>query len=204
MNKLTPEQINSLLEAGYELRALEFKSPFSWIDPASRWLKEKVTRAILGMTNTRFGGQIVVGIEEGKNGELVFKGLTEDELKSFEDYDRVKGYVDGFSYNDTNFDLAWGELQGKKYVVFTVQEFYEIPAICKDDGQEKDVLKRHQIYVRSKKAPYSTIPATETELREIIHMAVDKEKAELASRGWVKEGAQTPEQYYKEKIKDLI
>jgi predicted HTH transcriptional regulator len=204
MNKIADEQMAALLEAGYELRSREYKSPFSWTDVKSRWLKEKVTQAILGMTNTKSGGRIVIGIEEGDKGEIKLKGLIDEQVKSFEDYDSIKGYVDGFSHTETNFDISWGELDDKKYVIITVQEFDEIPAICKKDGQEKDIIKRAVIYCRSKKAPYSTIPATDIELREIIHMSVDKEKGELKSRGWVKEGEISPEEFYKDKIKDIL
>ena len=89
MNKLTEEQMAALLEAGYELRNREFKSPFLWPDINSRWLKEKVARAVLGMTNTRSGGQIIIGIEEGKKKELIPSGLTNDQLNSFENYDGI-------------------------------------------------------------------------------------------------------------------
>jgi len=203
MNILTDEQMAALLEAGYELRSREFKSPFLWSDANSRWLKEKVTRAVLGMTNTRLSGQIIIGVEEGKQKELILRGLTDDQLDSFKNYDRIKGYIDGFSHTETNFDISWGESQSKKYVVFTIQEFYEIPAICKKDGQEKDILKKDIIYARSKKAPYSTIPVTDIELREIIHMAIDKEKNDLKTRGWTKNDEVLPEDFYKSKIKDI-
>jgi len=203
MNKLTDEQMAALLEAGYELRNREFKSPFLWSDINSRWLKEKVARAVLGMTNTRLSGQIIVGVEEGKQKELILRGLTDNQLNSFKDYDSIKGYIDGFSHTETNFDISWGESQGKKYVVFNIQEFHEIPAICKKDGQEKDVLKKDVIYARSKKAPYSTIPVTDIELREIIHMAVDKEKNDLKTRGWTKKYEVLPEDFYKSKVKDI-
>lgn len=155
------------------------------------------------MTNTRSSGQIVIGVEEGKDKKLILTGLTDDQLKSFENYDGIKGYIDGFSHTETNFDISWGELKSKKYIVFTVQEFYEIPSICKKDGHEKDVLKKHTIYARSKKAPYSTIPVTDVELREIIHMAVDKEKSDLKLRGWIRAGEISPEDFYKSKIKDI-
>ena len=61
MKEITKEQIAVLLEAGYETRSIEYKAPFLWSDNNSRWLKEKVVRAVLGMTNTRTGGQIIIG-----------------------------------------------------------------------------------------------------------------------------------------------
>lgn len=206
MNKYTENRMAELLETGYELRSLEFKSPFLWSDIKSRWLKENVVKAVLGMTNTRDGGEIIIGIEEikkGKNKELKPVGLTDNEFNSFKDYDAIKGYIDGFSYTETNFDISWGKFEKNKYIIFTVRDFDEIPAICKKDSQEKDVLKKNVIYTRSKKAPYSTIPTTDIELREIIHMAVDKEKSELKKRGWIRKSEISPEDFYKNKIKDI-
>lgn len=140
MKKLPDKKIQSLIEVAYELRDREFKSAFSWADPKSSWLREKVARAVLGMTNIKYGGNIIIGIKEDTNGEnkkMVLEGLTENQLEGFGDYDAIKGFIDGFSYLDTNFDMGWGEYEKKRYVVLTVAEFYEIPVICKKDGQHK-------------------------------------------------------------------
>ncbi len=206
MKKLPDKKIQSLIEVAYELRDREFKSAFSWVDPKSSWLREKVARAVLGMTNIKYGGNIILGIKEDTNGEnkkMVLERLTEDQLESFGDYDAIKGFIDGFSYLDTNFDMGWGKYEKKRYVVLTVAEFYKIPMICKKDGQHKGVLRKDDIYVRSRKGPYSTIRTTELELREIIKMAADKERVELRGRGYVKTGKLTTEQFYKQQIKDL-
>jgi len=203
MKKLSEEQIAQLLEAGYELRDKEYKPPFSWDDGKSKWAREKVIRAILAMTNTRYGGQVMVGIEVEDDRKITLKGVTDEQLKSFDDMDGIKGVVDGFSFTNTDFDINWGEHEGKKYVVFTVQEFTEIPAICRKNGDSRGVLTAFDIYARSKKAPYGSIKATDAELREIIRMAVDKEKTDLKSRGWTKKSGVSPEEFYKQQIKGL-
>lgn len=203
MKQLSEEQITQFLEAGYELRNKEYKPPFRWDDGKSKWAREKVIRAILAITNTRYGGQVMVGIEVKDDRTITLKGVTDEQLKSFDDMDGIKGVVDGFSFTNTDFDISWGEHEGKKYVVFTIQEFAEIPAICRKNGNSKGVLTAFDIYARSKKAPYGSIKATDTELREMIHMAVDKEKIDLKSRGWTKKSGVSPEDFYKQQIKDL-
>ena len=130
--------------------------------------------------------------------------MNKDQLKTFEDFDGIKGYIDGFSYTNTDFDMAWGEHSGNRFVVITTQEFSEIPAICRKDGQTTGTLRKDDLYARSKRAPYGSIRATEAELREMIKLAVDKEKADLKSRGYVKKSAVSPEDYYKKQIEDLI
>lgn len=202
MKEISKEQLAMLLEAGYETRSIEFKPPFLWSDINSRWLKEKVVRAVLGMTNIRLGGQIIIGVSENQN-EIILEGLTDEQLDSFNDYDGIKGYIDGFSYTGTIFDISSGFFENKKFIIFSIQEFYEIPAICKKNGQERDILKKDIIYTRSIKAPYSTIPVTDMELREIIHMAVDKEKYDLEVRGWIRKMGIEPEKFYKDNIQDI-
>jgi len=85
MKKLSEEQIALLLEAGYELRNKEYKPPFRWDDDKSKWAKDKVIRAVLAMTNTRYGGQIVIGIEVKDDRTVILKGVTDEQLKSFDD-----------------------------------------------------------------------------------------------------------------------
>lgn len=204
MRKLPEEQIAQILEAGYELRNIEYKPPFDWNGAKSSWIKEKVIRAILAMTNTGYGGQLVIGIVVEEDRLTRLEGVTNEQLKSFEDFDAIKGTVDGYSFTNTDLDISWGDHEGKKYVVFTIQEFSEIPAICKKNGSSKGVLTAYDIYVRSKKAPYSSIKATDAEIREIIHMAVDKEKTNLKLRGWIKKLSVSPEEFYKNQINDIV
>lgn len=203
MKQLDNEQIAQLLETGYELRNTEYKPPFGWNGDQTDWIKEKIVRAILAMTNIRYGGRVVIGVEVREDRSINLMGVTDNQLRSFEDFDDVKGVVDGFSFTNTDFDINWGENENKKYIIFTVQEFSEIPAICRKNGGSRGILTAYDIYSRSKKAPYGSIKATEAELREIINMAVDKEKTNLKSRGWVKKSAVSPDEFYKKQIKDL-
>lgn len=205
MNKIDQKKLDSLLEVAYELRNREFKPPFSWADPPQGvlWLREKIARTILGMTNTPFGGDLIVGVEEGDKKGLSLTGVSDAQLESFQDFDGIKGFIDGFSSLATNFDIYWGEHKGQKYVVFTIQEFDEMPIVCRKNGQLAGVLTKDDIYARSKKAPYSTIKATDLEIREIVRMAADKEKSQLTGRGWKKADLLNPSQYYKKQVEDL-
>lgn len=178
--------MRELLElVAHESRTKEFKSPFVWNDPNSCWLKEKTIRAILGMANTKTGGNIIVGVEE-RLGKLIFTGLNEEQLSSFTNFDLIKDVVDSFSYSGINFEVGKGEFNNHHYVVFRVSEFLEIPAICKRNGQKKEVLCKDDIYSRAKTGKPSTIKATELELREIIEMAADKNISKLEKRGYTK------------------
>lgn len=204
MQHIAEQQLKLMLEGGYETRNKEFKSPFSWNDTNSLWLKEHVIRGVLAMTNTPFGGQIIIGIQENQtNKSLELIGLDQTQFDSFKDYDGIKGTIDGYAFSNTDFDIQEGDVDGKKFVIFNVQEFTELPIICRKNGQTNGVLGEYNFYTRSRKAPYSSIRATEIELREIIHMAVDKETTSLDKRGWARKDIVTVEAFYKDKIKDL-
>ena len=172
-----------LIEAGHESRNIEFKSPFSWTDDNSVWLREKVIKTILGLANTPDGGYVIVGIEEDEHRRPVFSGLDEDQINSFS-YDGVKGNVDGFSSTNPNFDISLATYQNKKFIVLKVEEFDDIPIICKNNSRTEQLLKKGVVYCRSRSGPPQTVPVTETEMREIIQKAVDKQQELLKRRGY--------------------
>jgi predicted HTH transcriptional regulator len=204
MNKLSDDKISTLLEISYELRNREFKDAFCWSDKNNTWIKEKITRAILGMTNIKSGGNIIIGVGEEKNTKkLLLNGLSKKQLDSFEDFDGIKGYVDGFSSNQTFFNIAYGEYKDKKFVVMSVEEFSEIPVLCKKNGVNPGILVKDDLYTRSMKGVYGTAKATELELREMIKMASDKEKTELNQRDWYKKENKLSEIFFTKQISDL-
>lgn len=206
MKKLSEDQLKPLLEAGYESRNLEYKPAFLWGEEKSIAIQERVIKGILAMTNTRAGGQIVLGVSELEDGTLELIGLSDAQLHSFENSDKVRGNIDKYAGSST-FDVVWGEHNGKKYVIFTIPEFDDQPIICKNNGQIQGngkILVKDELYVRSKKSPYSSIKATEVEFREIIGMAVDKEKIKLETRGWFRKGLVRPEDIYSSQISDLV
>jgi hypothetical protein len=102
-----------------ERRTLEFKPPFGWRAKDDLWVREKVTRAILGMTNTPTGGVIVVGVD-AETGSPVLRGLTDEQISSFEEVEAIKSYVDGFATSATNFDITIGKWAGSSYMVIRV------------------------------------------------------------------------------------
>jgi len=183
MKKMSDEEFSKLIKAAHESRQIEFKSPFSWVDDNSVWLREKVVRCILGMANTPDGGYLIIGIEEDVDKKPVFSGIEEDAVNTF-NYDVVKGVVDGYSFTGVNFEINQATYENKKFVALRVEEFDDIPVICKKDSQTEGTLKRGVVYCRSRSGPPKTIPVTETEMHEILQMAVDKQREHLKRRGY--------------------
>jgi hypothetical protein len=54
------EQFIELIQDGREKRNLEFKQSSPW---GSREFKDKITKSVLGLSNIRDGGDIVIGME---------------------------------------------------------------------------------------------------------------------------------------------
>ena len=203
MQILPDDEFRRLIEAGYESTRIEFKSPFSWKDDESLWLREKVIQTVLGLANTGDGGDIILGIETEDNKNIKLVGLDEGQLNSFS-YDLLKGAVDSFASPCVNFDISEGHYDNKRFIVIRVSEFEDIPIICKRDGQHKDlILRRGDIYCRSQSGPPGTIRATETEMREILELAIDKGMKKLTKRGYVPKETEDIKNLFDQQIKDL-
>lgn len=198
MKQMATSNFLSLIAAGHENRHIEWKQTFSWNDKNSIWLKEKVIRAMMGFANTPDGGYIIVGIKEGGGKGPRLNGLTAEELSSFV-YDTIKDSVDGFSSSPIIFEIFFSIYKNKKFVIIRVEEFDELPVICKKNSQNRGVLKKGVIYCRSRGGSPKTIPVTETETRELIQRAVDKQQEILRRRGWRYRGAEVKNLFHKQR-----
>lgn len=210
------EEFRLLVEAGHETRHIEFKQPFRWNDDNSVYLREKVIKAILGFSNTKDGGNIVIGITEDFDHHPQLVGLSGEEIQSFS-YESIKGQIDSFGTSIISFEIKEAEDKNKHFIVINVSDFEELPIICKKDSQTKDVMRRGDIYCRLLSGNISTDKATEKEMREIIEMATDKGDRKLNARGRIccpfigaypsmdkgDRDAQKVEDFFNQQIKDL-
>lgn len=202
MIKMPLEDFLPLIEAGHETRNTEFKSPFTWGEDKALWLQEKVIKAVLGFSNTKDGGNIVIGITEEVNSSPQLVGLSKDKIRSFS-YDDIKGQIDSFGSSAISFMIKEAEYNDKCFIVMQVGEFEELPIICKKDSQTKDIMRRGDIYCRLLSGNISTDKATEKEMREIVEMAIDKGNRKLRKRGYILKQEQKVEDFFAQQIKDL-
>ncbi|MCI0440654.1 MAG: putative DNA binding domain-containing protein [Chloroflexi bacterium] len=161
---MTDEEFAQILALNHELRGVEFKSPAPRND---RRLFAQVVRAVLGMSNIREGGVVVIGV----GASLERLGLSDEDLATWT-YDDV---ADGFAaYADpsVSFDLETKQHEGKSYVVIEVAEFEDIPVLCKRDYQ--GILRSGACYVRTRRKPETSELPTQTEMRGLLDMATDK------------------------------
>jgi len=139
----------------------------SWNDGLT---KAKITRAVLAMSNKRDGGAIVIGMQELKDKQFDPVGLSSSEVHTFNHdimADHIRQYADPY----VDFTVRTIKCDGKQFIVIQVKEFDEIPVICKRDGTD---LRNGAMYTRSRTKNESAEVSSQSEMRDIMEMAVDK------------------------------
>jgi len=163
------EEFYSLVALGEQTRNVELKRSISWDDPV---VKAKVVKTILGMSNIRNGGFLILGVEEREDG-FDLLGITDEHLSSF-NYDHVASEVARYAdpYATFRMEVVEDSEVNKKFLVFTIDEFREIPVICKINGREN--LREGTIYTRSRRMPSTVQVPTQSEMREIMSIAIER------------------------------
>jgi predicted HTH transcriptional regulator len=160
--------LSEIIGRGREQPGVEFKAGGSRKD---KRLLAKVIRAVIGMANRRDGGCVIIGIQENERGAPMPNGISSEDLVtwSYDDLaDSLAQYVDP----TVNFDLEAIESDGKTFVVILVQEFEDIPVLCKKDYP--DVLRAGACYVRTRRKPETLEVPTQVDMRDLLELAIDK------------------------------
>ncbi len=169
--------INYLISHGREERNLEYKQSMSWSNIAT---KMKVAKSAMAMANISDGGYILFG--EKKNGEVYEpEGMQKDHADSFKQ-DDVMEWVNKYADPYVDITVSPAERGGKPFVIIQVQEFDQLPVVCKKEGES---LKRGDVFTRSRRKYETARVGSQTEMREILDLAVDKEIRRLRSRGLI-------------------
>ncbi len=164
---MTDEEFAAILEFGQETVGIEFKGP----GPLSnRRLAAQIVKAMLGMANTRAGGAVIIGVEADRNAFNPV-GLADDDLDTWV-YDDLADRTAVYADPSVTFELEVKEYNGDSYIVITVEEFSDIPVLCKRDYP--DVFRAGACYVRTRRKPETTEIPTQTEMRDLLNLAIDK------------------------------
>lgn len=173
----TDAEFDELLALDHELPGVEFKGCGLRSD---RRLFPRVVRAVLGMANHSDGGRVILGVPE-VNGVLERRGLTDAETESWSNFDHVATLLGNYAEPSIRFDLKVFERDGRRFAIIGVDEFEEVPVICKADeppgtrsANEKPVLRRGACYVRSRRKPGTDEVQSYEDMRALIDLAVDK------------------------------
>ena len=185
MKKLIETKIQEILQGNTESLNTEFKATFDF--NTNIWMREKLIRSILAMSNTRDGGVIVVGVGETKDKLPNFTGVKDEHLSTF-NTDILKEKVESFSNFPVNYEIGFGLYKSANYIVISVAEFSLNPTICKKSGdnqQEKLILEEGAIYIRTQKdKPSSVKLSNPIDVQDLMDRITDKQISNLHKRGW--------------------
>lgn len=166
MADLLPTALLEHVHHGREERNLEYKEILDWTRAKHQI---KIAKCVLGMSNVRNGGVLVIGIR--KDGVPV--GLTEAQARLF-DQDHVSALVNEFAAPYAEITVTVGRDAPNSpmwFVVVEIKEFEEQPVICRKDGHE---LAQGGLYTRGRRIHETALVRSEAEMREILDMAVEK------------------------------
>jgi hypothetical protein len=174
---LTQNQFEELLALEHEIPGVEFKGPGPRGDD---YLRAKVARAVMGMTNRRDGGIVIIGVEE-RGGVLNPVGLSQNDVGSWRNNDHVINALANYMSPPASFDLSIREFQGKEFAVLEVHEFSDVPTICKkryhrnhQSGHLDVVLREGACYIRSRHKPETVEVSSLEHMRELLDLAIEK------------------------------
>lgn len=164
---MTDQEFAEIIALGHETRGVEFKGSGRSSD---RRFMAVVVRAMLGMVNHKDGGRVIIGVEDDA-GTLNRVGVTTTDLATWK-FDDVAARISEYADPNVEFELEVKEYNGNQYVVLHVEEFADIPVLCKKDFQ--GVLRSGACYVRSRRKPETSEMPTQTEMRELLDLAIEK------------------------------
>ena len=174
--------IKGILDYPSESRAVELKSSMPWSDISQQQQLQETVKSILGMSNIKDGGKIIIGIRQNSDKTFEVTGVCGEDLETY-DPDKIYQAVRNYGEPAPRFEVKNMEYKGKFFVVFLVQEFLYSPVICCKNGKNivSEPLVKGALYIRTH-SPGTKKVDNETEMREIINLAIDKEIESYSAR----------------------
>ncbi len=98
-------------------------------------------------------------------------GVSESDLATWR-YDDVADRIAAYADPSVSFDLEIREYNGRRYVVLQVEEFADVPVLCK--RAYDNVLRDGGCYVRTRRKPETTEIPTQADMRDLLDLAIEK------------------------------
>lgn len=131
-----------------------------------------VARAAMAMGNLKDGGVICLGIDEARMTEMQ-PGLSIEQLSEWSDFDEVNVALS--KYADPPLSLRLNPLHldsGADVVVIEVDEFDDVPHVCKRNFPDK--LQEGMTYYRPRGKPESVPVPSASAMHELLDLAISK------------------------------
>ena len=185
---INPQKPDSIIENIFnslnESRSVEFKPSIPWPQNRNDFQKafkaEEIAKSILGMTNSRDGGKIILGVEiDATTKRYVLKGMAAKDLPSY-DQDDIFQQIRNFGKPEPRFQVVNVEQGGMNFIVFAVQPFILAPSICNNSWNLPN-FEPGVIYIRGDKPETKKI-SDPIEMKELIDIVVDRELEGFSGR----------------------
>lgn len=128
------------------------------------------------MANRRDGGRVILGVEDGDPANSV--GASQAQAESWTTFDDVADQISKYADPMVEFSSSQVQLDGKRFVVIDVDEFREVPVLCKREYQANGgsvILRKGACYVRSSSGKIETREVGDSdEMRVLVDLATEK------------------------------
>lgn len=162
---------------GAESPSIEFKgsAPFEKI-------KHGVTKAALGISNTRDGGYVIVGVHKEKGKPPVHQGVTAAIAAEF-DPEVVYEFINKFASPSLDVQVLIVNVDGKDYVSIAVPPFERTPTICRmvtpEGVPKEDVMRLGDIFIRPLNRIETRRIQNGSEMDELLQRALARRVSEF-------------------------
>lgn len=162
---------------GSESPSIEFKgsAPFEKVHHG-------ITKAALGISNTRDGGYIVVGIRKEKGKPPVRQGVAAADAQTF-DPELVYEFINKFASPPLEIQVVEVEVDGKNYVTIVVPPFGRTPTICRiptpKDVPKEDEMRPGDVFIRPLNRIETRRVQSGAEMDELLQFALARRASEL-------------------------
>ncbi len=165
---MNTQEFSEIIARGREQSGVEFKGGGPRTD---KQLLTRVVRAVIGMSNRRDGGYVMIGIDENNQGAPIPNGVSANDLATWS-YDDLANSLAEYVEPSVSFDLEAIEYQGKSFVIINVHEFEDIPVLCRRGYP--GVLRAGACYVRTRRKPETLEIPTQADMRDLLDLATEK------------------------------
>ncbi len=156
-----------LIKNPREDRSIDYKQSAHWND-----LKFKITKTVMAMSNIRDGGTIIIGVEQNSTHNPIhfnIIGMDDNHISSYNE-DHIQTFIGLYADPFVRFKIQNFKFETNNYLAIIVDQFFEIPVVCKKDGNETRV---GAIYTRPYGKAESCEVRSQTEMREIIDLSIE-------------------------------
>lgn len=176
---MTPHEFEDLLATAQERQNLEVKTggPLR----AKTGFSARAVRAVLGLSNLRDGGILVIGVREVEEGQdLLREGVRSADVESW-NTDRLSTIVNNYADPSVQLEVRRVTHDAKDFVVVRVAPFRETPTICKKNWKHNGnlILREGGIYIRSLRKTETAELGTSEDMRELLQLASEKRLADF-------------------------